>query len=81
MRAEKDFDFVLEIVTMWQVKFYRKKKKVFLKKNKKENKGKIPKILKTIFKNNYKWEESSFMWLRSDLQKPRQYDFGRGADI
>ena len=26
MRAEKDFDFVLEIVTMWQVKFYRKKK-------------------------------------------------------
>ena len=36
MRAEKDFDFVLEIVTMWQVKFYRKKKKGFLKKQKRE---------------------------------------------
>lgn len=35
MRAEKDFDFVLEIVTMWQVKFYRKKKG-FLKKQKRE---------------------------------------------
>lgn len=35
MRAEKDFDFVLEIVTMWQVKFYRKKKKGFFKKKQK----------------------------------------------
>lgn len=48
MRAEKDFDFVLEIVTMWQVKFYRKKR--FFKKTKKRIKGKFLKYSKQFLK-------------------------------